>query len=81
MAAFFAEPVMGAGGVIVPPESYFAKDPAGAEKYDVLMVADEVICGFGRTGNMCGCDTFGIAPDMITCAKRSPRPTCRSPAC
>ena len=61
---------MGAGGVIVPPESYFAKIQPVLKKYDVLMVADEVICGFGRTGNMWGSDTYGIAPDLITCAKQ-----------
>jgi len=69
VAAFFAEPVMGAGGVIVPAATYFQKVQAVLKKYDVLMVADEVICGFGRTGNMWGCDTFGIQPDLLTCAK------------
>ncbi len=69
VAAFIAEPVMGAGGVIVPPEGYFAKIQAVLKKYDVLMVADEVICGFGRTGNMWGSDTFAIKPDILTCAK------------
>ncbi|MEX2455285.1 MAG: aspartate aminotransferase family protein [Rhodospirillaceae bacterium] len=69
VAAFFAEPVMGAGGVIVPPASYFEKIQAVLRKYDVLLVADEVICGFGRTGEMWGCQTFGIAPDILTCAK------------
>jgi 4-aminobutyrate--pyruvate transaminase len=70
VAAFFAEPVQGAGGVIVPPRGYFEKVQAVLKKYDVLFVADEVICGFGRTGNMWGCDTFGIAPDLVTCAKQ-----------
>lgn len=69
VAAFFAEPVMGAGGVIVPPKGYFEKIQAVLKKYDVLLVADEVITGFGRTGNMFGCDTFGIRPDMMTVAK------------
>lgn len=69
VAAFFAEPVMGAGGVIVPPRGYFDKIQAVLRKYDVLFVADEVICGFGRTGNMFGCETFGLQPDMITVAK------------
>jgi 4-aminobutyrate--pyruvate transaminase len=69
VAAFFAEPVMGAGGVIVPPPTYFAKVQAVLKKYDVLFVADEVICGFGRTGNMWGCETFDLKPDMITMAK------------
>ena len=70
VAAFFAEPVQGAGGVIVPPESYFRKIQAILQKYDVLMVADEVICGFGRTGNMFGCETYGIEPDLMTVAKQ-----------
>jgi len=70
IAAFFAEPVMGAGGVIVPPENYFRKIQPVLKKHDILMVADEVICGFGRTGNMFGSDTFGIAPDLMTVAKQ-----------
>ncbi|CAM4090340.1 aspartate aminotransferase family protein [Bordetella muralis] len=69
VAAFIAEPVMGAGGVIVPPETYFEKIQSVLRKYDVLMVADEVICGFGRTGKMFGSQTFGIQPDILTCAK------------
>ena len=69
VAAFFAEPVMGAGGVIVPPETYFEKVQAVLRKYQVLLVADEVICGFGRTGNMFGSTTFGLQPDILTCAK------------
>ena len=69
VAAFIAEPVMGAGGVIVPPKTYFEKIQAVLKKYDVLMIADEVICGFGRTGNMWGSQTFGIKPDILTCAK------------
>ena len=69
VAAFFAEPVMGAGGVIVPPMGYFPKIQAVLRKYDVLMVADEVICGFWRTGNYWGSQTFGIQPDILTCAK------------
>ncbi|MEZ5846617.1 MAG: aminotransferase [Geminicoccaceae bacterium] len=70
VAAFFAEPVQGAGGVIVPPESYFPKVQKVLKKYDVLMVADEVICGFCRTGNMFGSDTFSIEPDLMTVAKQ-----------
>jgi 4-aminobutyrate--pyruvate transaminase len=70
VAAFFAEPVMGAGGVVVPPKGYFEKVQAVLKKYDVLFVADEVICGFCRTGNMFGCDTYGIRPDLMTCAKQ-----------
>jgi 4-aminobutyrate--pyruvate transaminase len=69
VAAFFAEPVMGAGGVIVPPKGYFPKIQAVLDRYDILLIADEVICGFGRTGNMFGCETFGIRPDMMTVAK------------
>ena len=69
VAAFFAEPVMGAGGVLLPPATYFEKLQAVLRKYDVLFVADEVICGFGRTGNFWGCQTFDLKPDMITCAK------------
>ncbi len=69
VAAFIAEPVMGAGGVIVPPVGYFEKIQTVLKKYDVLMVADEVICGFGRTGNMWGTETFGMEPDILSCAK------------
>ena len=69
IAAFIAEPVMGAGGVIIPPESYFPKIQKILKKHDILMVADEVICGFGRTGNMWGSETFNIKPDIITTAK------------
>jgi 4-aminobutyrate---pyruvate transaminase len=69
VAAMFAEPVMGAGGVIVPPRGYFPKIQAVLRKYDVLLVADEVICGFWRTGNYWGSQTFGIEPDILTCAK------------
>jgi 4-aminobutyrate---pyruvate transaminase len=69
VAAFFAEPIMGAGGVIIPPKTYFEKIQAVLKKYDVLFVADEVICGFGRTGNMFGTDTFKLRPDIITVAK------------
>ena len=69
VAAFFAEPVMGAGGGIVPPQTYFAKVQAVLRKYEVLFVADEVICGFGRTGNMWGSQTFDLQPDMISSAK------------
>ncbi len=69
VAAMFAEPMMGAGGVIIPPRTYFAKIQAVLKKYDVLLVADEVICGFGRTGNYWGSQTFDIEPDIITCAK------------
>ena len=69
VAAFCAEPVLGAGGVIMPPRTYWEKIQAVLRKYDVLLVADEVICGFGRTGNLWGSQTFGMQPDMISCAK------------
>lgn len=69
VAAFFAEPVMGAGGVIVPPRTYFERIQPILRKYDILLVADEVICGFGRTGNMFGSQTFDLRPDMVTVAK------------
>ncbi len=69
VAAFFAEPVMGAGGAIVPPKTYFEKIQAVLAKYDVLFVVDEVICGFGRTGNMWGSQTYDLKPDILTCAK------------
>ncbi len=69
VAAMFAEPVMGAGGVIVPPRTYFGKIQAVLRRYDVLLVADEVICGFGRTGSYWGSQTFGVEPDILTCAK------------
>jgi 4-aminobutyrate--pyruvate transaminase len=70
VAAFFAEPVMVSGGVITPPKTYFEKLQAVLKKYDILLVADEVICGFGRTGNMFGSETYGLNPDMISCAKQ-----------
>jgi len=69
VAAFIAEPVMGAGGVVPPPRTYFEKVQAVLRKYDVLFVADEVICGFGRTGEMFGVQTYGIRPDFMTVAK------------
>ena len=69
VAAFFAEPVMGAGGVIVPPTTYFQRIQPVLRKHDVLFVVDEVICGFGRTGNMFGSQTFDLRPDVLTCAK------------
>jgi 4-aminobutyrate---pyruvate transaminase len=69
IAAFFAEPVMGAGGAVLPPEGYFLKVQEVLRKHDILFVADEVICGFARTGAMWGCETFGIVPDMVTSAK------------
>ncbi|WP_166365851.1 aspartate aminotransferase family protein [Pseudomonas akapageensis] len=70
VAAFYAEPLMGAGGVIVPPRTYWDKIQAVCRKHDVLIVADEVICGFGRTGNMFGSQTFGIRPDVMVLSKQ-----------
>ena len=69
IAAFIAEPVMGAGGVIVPPRTYFEKIQKVLRKHDILFIVDEVICGFGRTGNMWGSITYDLKPDMITMAK------------
>ena len=69
VAAFFAEPVMGAGGVIVPPAAYFDRIQPILKKYEILFVVDEVICGFGRTGNMFGTETFNLQPDIMTLAK------------
>ncbi len=69
VAAFFTEPIMGSGGVVVPPPDYFAKIQAVLKKHDVLLVSDEVITGFGRTGNMFGTTTMELEPDMIVCAK------------
>ena len=69
VAAFIAEPVMGAGGVLVPPATYFDKVQAVLRKHDVLLIADEVICGFGRTGEMFGSTAYGMRPDILTCAK------------
>jgi 4-aminobutyrate---pyruvate transaminase len=69
IAAFFAEPVMGTGGVLIPPPTYFEKIQAVLRKYSILFVVDEVITGFGRTGNMWGSQTYDLRPDIITCAK------------
>jgi 4-aminobutyrate---pyruvate transaminase len=69
IAAFFAEPIMGAGGAILPPQGYFEKIQTVLRKYDILFVADEVICGFARTGEMWGSQTYSLRPDMITAAK------------
>ncbi|MBT2335904.1 aminotransferase class III-fold pyridoxal phosphate-dependent enzyme [Variovorax paradoxus] len=69
VGAFIAEPVMGAGGVLVPPATYFDKVQKVLAKYEVLLIADEVICGFGRTGQMFGSATFGLKPDILTAAK------------
>ena len=69
VAAFIAEPVMGAGGVIVPPQSYFEKIAAVCAKYDVFTVSDEVICGFGRLGTAFGCQKLNFVPHSISVAK------------
>jgi len=70
IAAFFGEPLMGAGGVLVPPRTYWQKIQAVCRKHDILLIADEVICGFGRTGSMFGCDTFDIYPDAMLVSKQ-----------
>ncbi len=70
VAAFIAEPVQGAGGVILPPKTYFEKIQAVLRKHDILFIADEVITGFGRTGNMFGTETFKLQPDIISVAKQ-----------
>lgn len=69
IAAMIGEPVMGAGGVILPPATYWEKIQQVLKKYDVLLIADEVICGFGRTGRMWGSETYGLQPDILVCAK------------
>jgi putrescine aminotransferase len=69
VAAFIGEPVQGAGGVIVPPSTYWPEIQRICDKYGILLVSDEVICGFGRTGNWFGCETFGYKPDLMTFAK------------
>ncbi len=70
IAAFFGEPVQGGGGAITPPRGYWPAIQAVLRRHDILLVADEVICGFGRTGSMWGCETYGIEPDMLSCAKQ-----------
>jgi putrescine aminotransferase len=69
VAAFIGEPIQGAGGVIIPPSTYWPEIQRICRKYDVLLIADEVICGFGRTGRWFGSDTFAIQPDLMTLAK------------
>jgi 4-aminobutyrate---pyruvate transaminase len=69
VAAFIAEPVMGAGGVIVPPKTYFQKVMAVCAKHDLLVISDEVICGFGRLGTLFGCEKLGFKPQSISLAK------------
>jgi len=69
IGGFIAEPIMGAGGVIMPPATYFERIQEILKTYDVLLIADEVITGFARTGSMFGCETYAIKPDLITVAK------------
>jgi len=69
VGAFIAEPIMGAGGVLTPPESYFEEIQKVTKKYDLLFIADEVVCGYGRLGTWWGSEAYGIKPDMITSAK------------
>jgi putrescine---pyruvate transaminase len=69
VAAFIGEPVQGAGGVIIPPDTYWPEIQRICDQYGILLVSDEVICGFGRTGHMFGCERFGVRPDLITFAK------------
>jgi putrescine---pyruvate transaminase len=69
VAAFIGEPIQGAGGVIIPPATYWPEVDRICKAYGVLLVSDEVICGFGRTGNWFGCETLGYRPDLMTFAK------------
>jgi putrescine---pyruvate transaminase len=69
VAAFIGEPVQGAGGVIIPPETYWPEIQRICDQYGILLVSDEVICGFGRTGHWFGCERFGYRPDLMTFAK------------
>jgi putrescine aminotransferase len=69
ISAFIGEPLQGAGGVIIPPDTYWPEINRICREQNILLIADEVICGFGRTGKMFGTDTFGIKPDFMTMAK------------
>ena len=69
VAAFIGEPVLGTGGIVPPPKGYWAAIQAVLKKYDILLIADEVVTGFGRLGSMFGSDHYGIEPDIITIAK------------
>ncbi|MDR9394855.1 aspartate aminotransferase family protein [Roseovarius sp. SYSU LYC5161] len=69
VAAFIGEPIQGAGGVIIPPDTYWPEIQRICRKYNILLIADEVICGFGRTGNWFGSETYDIRPDVMTVAK------------
>jgi 4-aminobutyrate--pyruvate transaminase len=70
IAAFWGEPVMGAGGVLVPPAGYWEGVQEILKKHDILLVVDEVICGFGRTGKMFACETYNIKPDVLVLSKQ-----------
>jgi len=69
VAAFIGEPVQGAGGVVVPPSTYWPEIQRICDRHGILLVSDEVVCGFGRTGQWWGCETFGTRPDLMTFAK------------
>lgn len=69
VAAFIGEPIQGAGGVVIPPSTYWPEIQRICDKYEILLIADEVICGFGRTGNWFGSQTMGIKPHIMTIAK------------
>ena len=69
VAAFIGEPIQGAAGVLIPPSTYWPERQRICKKYDILIISDEVICGFGRTGKWFGFETFGFEPDIITLAK------------
>ncbi len=69
IGGFIGEPALGTGGITPPPEGYWQEIQAVLQKYDILLIADEVVTGFGRTGEMFGCTTYGIEPDLITIAK------------
>jgi 4-aminobutyrate--pyruvate transaminase len=69
IAAFIAEPILAGGGVVVPPADYFRNVQAVLDQHGILMLDDEVVCGFGRTGNWFGCETVGMRPDMMAVAK------------
>ncbi|MEM8659053.1 MAG: aminotransferase class III-fold pyridoxal phosphate-dependent enzyme, partial [Pseudomonadota bacterium] len=69
ICAFIGEPIQGAGGVIIPPDSYWPEIQRICREHDILLITDEVICGFGRTGNWWGCETMGVEPDLMPIAK------------
>src|SRR5207248_8445620 len=69
VAAFVGEPVQGAGGVIIPPDSYWPRVQAICRKYGILLISDEVICGFGRLGRWFGFQHYGVTPDLVSMAK------------